>query len=65
MADVRFVRVRGRVERQQRDLMSPREELDRERIVAQAAPAIHPGRSRGDGKDPHSKGVKDRVNAEC
>ncbi len=46
LADVRLVGARRRVDRHQRDVVPAREQLGRQRVVAQAAAAIHARRRR-------------------
>ena len=55
LADVPLVGQRRRVERQQRHVVAAREQLDGQRVVAQAAAAIHPGGAGGDGQNLHRR----------
>src|ERR1700722_9993891 len=52
-ADVVLVGRRRRVEREERDLMAAREQLDRQSVVAGAASAIHARSARCDRQDLH------------
>ena len=54
-ADVDFVGVRGRIERKEGDLVTARQELDRQRVVPRTAPAVHPRGAGGDREDPHGR----------
>ncbi len=56
-ADVRFVGIRRRVEREQRHLVAAAEQFDRERVVARAAAAVHPRGPGGDREDVHTSAV--------
>src|SRR5580704_15718345 len=53
-ADVVLVGRRRRVEREERDLMAAREQLDRQGVVAEATSAIHPRSARSDRQDSHA-----------
>ncbi len=56
-ADVGFVGIGRRVERQQRDVVAARDQFDRERVVARATAAIHPRGAGGNGQDLHKSAV--------
>src|SRR5262245_5627097 len=54
-ADVRLVGARGGIYRDQRDVLSPHQQFRGQRVVAQAAPAIHPGGASGNRQDAHGR----------
>src|SRR5688572_31745158 len=51
-----------RVDREERDVVRARHQLDRQRVVAQTAAAVHPSGTCGDREDPHECSM---LNAEC
>src|SRR4030095_13616572 len=52
-ADVRLVGQGRRVERAQQDVMAARQKLRRQRVIAQATPAVHLRGPGGDVENPH------------
>ena len=61
LADVALVGARRRVDRHQDDVVTAGEQLGRQRVVAQAAAAIHRPRSARKRQDPHVRPVYRRV----
>src|SRR4051812_26107475 len=52
-ADISFVGARGRINGRQEDVVSPRQEPRRERVVTQATAAIHRSGAAGECQNPH------------
>src|SRR5206468_1165018 len=52
-ADVELVGIRWRIQWHQRDIVATREQLDRQRVIARTAAAVHASGPRCDGENPH------------
>src|SRR6185503_11112321 len=54
LADVRFVGQRRGVDRDEQNVVSLFQQLGRQRVITKTTAAVHTGRARCDGKNPHT-----------